>query len=133
MAQVTFEINGRPHTVGCGDGEEQRLLALSKYIDTKVRELAGQVGTVGEARLFLLTCLMLADELGEAYDRAQSGRSTTGDDDAARRSGQEIRDLQDRIARLEAQSAAREAEIAGSLNALATRLAAVADRLTSAA
>jgi cell division protein ZapA (FtsZ GTPase activity inhibitor) len=87
MAQVTFEINGRAHTVGCGDGEEPRLLALSKYIDTKVRELAGQVGGVGEARLFLLTCLTLADELGEAYDRAvawwQQGEQLEGIGDGA--------------------------------------------------
>lgn len=132
MAQVTFEINGRAHTVGCGDGEEPRLLALSKYIDTKVRELAGQVGGVGEARLFLLTCLTLADELGEAYDRAQTGRAAPADDEAARRSAQEVRDLQERIARLEAQATAREAEIARSLNGVATRLASVADRLASA-
>ena len=131
MAQVTFEINGRAHTVGCGDGEEPRLLALSKYIDTKVRELAGQVGGVGEARLFLLTCLTLADKLGEAYDRAQTGKAAAGDDEVARRSAQDIRDLQERIARLEAQAAAREAEIARSLNGVAARLASVADRLAS--
>lgn len=130
MAQVTLEINGRSHTVGCGPGEEARLVALSKYVDTKVRELAAQVGTVGESRLLLLACLTLADELGDAYQSAEAGRrSAEGEASADRRANPENGELQARFAALEARLAAREAALAGELERLAERLASVADRL----
>lgn len=130
MAQVTLEIFGRTHTVGCGDGEEPRLIALSKYVDTKVRELASQVGVVGESRLLLLTCLTLADELGEAYHRAETGRQAgDADGDEARRPAPEVADLQARIAVLETRLAEREAGLAKDLERLADRLAAATERL----
>jgi cell division protein ZapA len=130
MAQVTLEINGRPHVVGCGPGEEARLIALSRYVDTKVRELAAQVGTVGESRLLLLACLTLADELGDAYQIAEAGRRTAEGDAAADARGRsENGDLESRFAALEARLAAREAALAGELERLADRLSEVADRL----
>jgi len=125
MAQVTIEINGRSHVVGCGDGEEDRLRALSKYIDTKVRELAGQVGAVGEARLLLLTCLMLADELGEAYQDAEARRAASeGLEASARDAELRASDLQARVAEIEASLARRD-----DLDRIAQRLSAVAERL----
>ncbi len=130
MAQVTIEINGRSHVVGCGDGEEDRLRALSKYIDTKVRELAAQVGAVGEARLLLLTCLTLADELGEAYHHAENGRQAREvDADDARRAGQEEAELRARVAALEQRLEEREATLARDLERIAQRLAAATERL----
>jgi cell division protein ZapA len=130
MAQVTIEINGRSHVVGCGDGEEDRLRALSKYIDTKVRELAGQVGAVGEARLLLLTCLMLADELGEAYQDAEARRAASeGIEASAREAELRAGDLQARIAEIEATLARRDDVMTRDLDRIAQRLSAVAERL----
>lgn len=133
MAQVTIEINGRSHVVGCGDGEEDRLRALSKYIDTKVRELAAQVGAVGEARLLLLTCLTLADELGEAYHEAQAGRAASEGLEASTRAA-EMRagDLQARLSEVEATLARRDDILTRDLDRIAQRLAAVADRISPA-
>ena len=66
MATVTVEINGRPYAVGCADGQEERVRILGKQFDTSVRQVAGDVGHVGDIRLFLMAALMLADELHEA-------------------------------------------------------------------
>ncbi|MDY6923816.1 MAG: cell division protein ZapA [Pseudomonadota bacterium] len=71
MATVTVEINGRPYAVGCADGQEDRVRLLARQFDGHVRQVAGEVGHVGDIRLFLMAGLMLADELHEA--RANGG------------------------------------------------------------
>lgn len=71
MATVTVEINGRPYAVGCADGQEDRVRTLASQFDGHVRQVAGEVGHVGDIRLFLMAGLMLADELHEA--RANGG------------------------------------------------------------
>ncbi|MBX2856421.1 MAG: cell division protein ZapA [Rhodobacteraceae bacterium] len=69
MAEIDLEINGRPHRVGCGEGEEIRLRALAKIVDTHARGLALQMGVFSDAKLFLMTALTIADELADAQDR----------------------------------------------------------------
>jgi cell division protein ZapA len=71
MATVTVDINGRPYAVGCADGQEDRVRTLAQQFDTHVRSVAGDVGHVGDLRLFLMAALILADELHEA--RSQAG------------------------------------------------------------
>ena len=66
MATVTVEINGRPYAVGCADGQEERVRILAKQFDSHVRQVAGEVGHVGDIRLFLMAGLLLADELHDA-------------------------------------------------------------------
>jgi cell division protein ZapA len=69
MAQVTIEVNGRPYTVGCEDGQESHLIDLSRHFDRQVRQLGQEVGQLGETRLFLMGALLLADELADAQAR----------------------------------------------------------------
>jgi len=73
MATVTVDINGRPYAVGCADGQEERVRILARQFDNHVRSVAGDVGHVGDLRLFLMAALMLADELHEARLAVQSG------------------------------------------------------------
>ncbi|WP_295242392.1 cell division protein ZapA [uncultured Brevundimonas sp.] len=75
MATVTVEVNGRPYAVGCADGQEERVRILAKQFDNQVRQVAGDVGHVGDLRLFLMSALILADELHEA--RLNAGRAGT--------------------------------------------------------
>jgi cell division protein ZapA len=76
MATVTVEINGRPYAVGCADGQEERVRILAKQFDGHVRQVAGEVGHVGDIRLFLMAGLLLADELHEAR---RNGGAPAGD------------------------------------------------------
>ena len=73
MATVTVDINGRPYAVGCADGQEDRVRVLAKQFDGHVRSVAGDVGQVGDLRLFLMAALLLADELHEARLAIQTG------------------------------------------------------------
>jgi cell division protein ZapA len=81
MATVTVEINGRPYAVGCADGQEERVRTLAGQFDGHVRQVAGEVGHVGDIRLFLMAGLLLADELHEA--RANGGTAPAAPEPAS--------------------------------------------------
>ncbi|MDQ1154232.1 cell division protein ZapA [Brevundimonas sp. SORGH_AS_0993] len=74
MATVTVEVNGRPYAIGCADGQEERVRILAKQFDNQVRQVAQDVGNVGDLRLFLMAALILSDELHEA--RLNGGKTT---------------------------------------------------------
>ena len=69
MAQVTVEINGKPYSVGCEDGQEGHLRALAAVFDRQVRLVSQEVGALGDTRLMLMGALLLADELEETRAR----------------------------------------------------------------
>jgi len=108
MATVTVDINGRPYAVGCADGQEERVRILARQFDNHVRSVAGDVGHVGDLRLFLMAALMLADELHEARLAIQSG---TG------------------VAPPTALAASSETGVAEALNAVAARIEKIAQGL----
>ena len=78
MGQVAVTINGRSYEVACDDGQEDHLVRLASYIDKKVAELVTSVGQIGDTRLLVMSALLLADELSEAYSELTTLR---GDDD----------------------------------------------------
>ena len=69
MSQITIQINGRPYTVGCEDGQEAHLTQLAAVFDQQVRQVGQSVGPLAETRLFLMAALMMADELADARAR----------------------------------------------------------------
>ncbi|MGH6912524.1 MAG: cell division protein ZapA [Geminicoccales bacterium] len=68
MATVDVTVNGRHHTVQCGDGEEARVRKLAAYIDKRVSDLAKGQAQGGDTRLLLMASLLIADELSDAFD-----------------------------------------------------------------
>jgi cell division protein ZapA len=81
MAQVAVAINGRSYSVACGDGEEDRIVQLANYVDSKITSLKGALGNLGDQRLMVLASLVIADELWEAREsggkpKADQGNST---------------------------------------------------------
>lgn len=78
MAQVTLDVNGRPYVVGCEDGQERHLMELARLFDRHVRQVGQQLGQLGDARLFLMGALMLADELAETKARMASVQADLG-------------------------------------------------------
>ncbi|SMF32794.1 cell division protein ZapA [Tistlia consotensis] len=71
MGQVALKINGRSYEITCDDGQEEHLREVGAYFDSRVRELAGAVGQVGEGRLLVIAGLLVADELFDAKDRLE--------------------------------------------------------------
>lgn len=72
MGQINVQINGRSHAVACDDGQEEHLTELAQFVATQAEKLAGSLGQVPDSRLLLMTALVVADELGEALDRADA-------------------------------------------------------------
>jgi len=72
MGQVNVSINDRSYSVACGDGEEEHLRELARYLDGHVADLAKSVGQVGDTRLLLLAGLLLADEYSDALKRVEA-------------------------------------------------------------
>ena len=50
MPMVEIIVNGRRHSVQCGQGEEARVKGLANYVDRKVAELAVDGAKIGDAR-----------------------------------------------------------------------------------
>ena len=70
MANVTLTLNGRVFTVACDEGQEKRVQYLAQYIDQKLRDAArATTANVNESYPWLLTSLMLADELLTAREQ----------------------------------------------------------------
>jgi cell division protein ZapA len=75
MGQATITINGRTYRLKCGEGEEERVLALADIVRHRVDSLAGEFAAAGDGRLLLMTALMLADELMDAQARLAHHRT----------------------------------------------------------
>ncbi len=75
MAQVTVTINGREYRIACDDGQEEHLLGLADSLETLVREIAGEFGQVGDARLILMASLLKLDELAEVREEVKAMRT----------------------------------------------------------
>ena len=68
MAEVRIRINGRDYDIACDDGQEGRVQELGQVIDTTFKDIAKAGAATNEAHLFVLTSLVLADEV---YDLRQ--------------------------------------------------------------
>ena len=73
MSEVSVTINGRDYLVACEDGQEEQLEKLAAFVDKKMGELVASVGQIGDARLLVMTTLLIADELSEAYQQLEAG------------------------------------------------------------
>ena len=69
MAIVNVMVNGRSYTLACDDGEEGHLREMAAYVDSKISELAGTVGQLGDVRLLLMAALLIADERATAVEK----------------------------------------------------------------
>ena len=75
MAQVSVEVNGRPYVIGCEDGQEKRLTQLAAVVDAQIRQVARDVGPLGETRLMLMGALVMADDIAELRGEIETLRS----------------------------------------------------------
>ena len=79
MGQVAVDINGRKYQIACDDGQEAHLKRLGAYIDKRIGELVASVGQIDDSRLLVMVCLLVADELSDAYAELERlGKGETG-------------------------------------------------------
>ena len=76
MAQVTVRINGFAYTIGCEDGQEEHLRAMSGEVEKRVESVKALAGAqAGEAKLLVLAALLMADELHDASAELRAARA----------------------------------------------------------
>jgi cell division protein ZapA len=66
MPTINLFINGNQHAIACNDGEEARLKALADKFKTKLEQIAPALKQVDDKTLYLITALVLLDELDES-------------------------------------------------------------------
>lgn len=65
MAQVSVTIGERVYRLACGEGEEERIKALARIVDSKTAEIRAAFGEIGDQRIAVMVALTFADDLGE--------------------------------------------------------------------
>lgn len=113
MTHVNVSINGRQYRMACEEGQEERLLRLANNLESRVMELRGKFGEIGDSRLTVMAALMIADELSDAGVRV-------------RRLEEELAALQDARIGASDRNKATQAAIAAAFNSAADRI----ERLT---
>ena len=69
MSHINVTINGRQYRMACEEGQEVRLLKLAETLESRVTELRGKFGEIGDARLTVMAALTVCDELLDATSR----------------------------------------------------------------
>ena len=64
------EIFGQTYNVR-GDGDPDYLMELARLVDTRMREVAGQVATVDPLKIAILAALNIADEFSRYRKRRE--------------------------------------------------------------
>ncbi|MFG1359246.1 cell division protein ZapA [Xanthobacter pseudotagetidis] len=114
MPHVSVTIAGRHYRMACDEGQEEHLMRLARDIDTRILDLRGAFGEIGDQRLVVMAAITIADELAEARARIRALESDIESQRDARASA---------IARIESS----EEEVARTIEEVAERI----ERLTA--
>ena len=69
MPELEILIGGRAFEVACQEGEEHYLQAAAEMLNVEAQTLVSQTGRMPEARMLLMSGLMLADRTAGVEDR----------------------------------------------------------------
>jgi cell division protein ZapA len=68
-SHINVTINDRQYRMACEEGQEVRLLKLAESFETRIQDLRGKFGEIGDARLTVMAALTVCDELLDASSR----------------------------------------------------------------
>ena len=109
MNHINVTINGRQFRMACEEGQEVRLLKLAESFESRIQNLRGKFGEIGDARLTVMASLTVCDELLDAVNRIRSLEEELG----------ELRDVRTSAAD---RAKATQTAVANALNAAADRI-----------
>jgi cell division protein ZapA len=72
---TTVEIFGQTYNVR-GEGDPEYLSELARFVDGRMREVAGQVATVDPMKIAILAALNIADEFSRYRKQRESATGT---------------------------------------------------------
>jgi len=62
MANVNVKFNNKDYLLSCEDGQEENLIELANYLDSKYNELKKNLGNIGESKLLLIAAIQMVDD-----------------------------------------------------------------------
>lgn len=72
MSHINVTINGRQYRMACEEGQEVRLLKLAENLESRIGDLRGKFGEIGDSRLTVMAALTVCDELLDANQRIRA-------------------------------------------------------------
>jgi len=69
---ISVEIFGQTYNVRGGEGDPNYLAELARFVDCRMREVAGQVATVDPMKIAILAALNIADEFSRYRKERES-------------------------------------------------------------
>ena len=69
MAEVSVTIQGSQYNIACDEGQEQRVLDLANFVNSRAEQIGGGAG-ITDKHLLVLTSIVMADELFDSRDAA---------------------------------------------------------------
>ena len=118
MGEVTLTINSKNYSIACDEGQEQRVIDLSHYVDSKVREMISAGAASSENHALVLASLVIADESFDLMEHATTSKSKAVE-------------VKTHPPSLEQEQ--QEAELATAIEQLAERIDSVANKMQDAA
>ncbi|MEO6947221.1 MAG: cell division protein ZapA [Nitrobacter sp.] len=109
MSHLNVTINGRQYRMACEDGQEDRLLKLAGELESRIGELRGKFGEIGDQRLEVMAALTTSDELLDANQRIRALED-------------ELKGLRDVRATAAERARATQVAVSAALNAAAERI-----------
>ncbi len=109
MNHINVTINGRQYRMACEEGQETRLMRLAESLQTRVEDLRGKFGEIGDQRLTVMAALTACDELLDANARLEKLE-------------QELASLRDVRVAAGDRARATQVAVANALNAAAERI-----------
>ncbi len=109
MSHINVSINGRQFRMACEEGQETRLLKLAEGFESRIQNLRGKFGEIGDARLTVMAALTVCDELLDASHRIRTLE-------------EELSTLRDVRATAADRARATQTAVANALNAAADRI-----------
>lgn len=116
MAHVSVTINGRQFRMACDDGQEDHLLRLAADVNSRVDQLKGSFGEIGDIRLTVMAAIMVADELADTRRRLKAAEA-------------EVQAMRDARALVAERADERERDMARSLDEAAAAIERIAEGL----
>ncbi len=82
MPEITISIGDRDFQVACQDGEEHFLHSAASLLGAEANVLVEQIGRLPEARMLLMSGLMLADKTAGLDERLKDAEKTIAKQEA---------------------------------------------------
>jgi len=80
MPKVCFQLNGQNFDIMCSEGEENRIRALAKNLDTRVEAISRTFMGASDSYILAITALMMEDEIRSIQDNKTTPIQSNDDD-----------------------------------------------------